>query len=82
MLRENKDMHYYFLPKHKLISKLLEYIFHNYLNFNIMKLNNQTLSFDYNTLRSEKFTEPWQINFNTFCKENKKKNPIKISSYY
>lgn len=47
-------MHYYFLPKHKLISKLLKYIFHIYLNFNIVKLDNQTLSFDYDTLRNEK----------------------------
>lgn len=43
-----------------------------------MKLDNQTLSFDYDILRNEKFTEPWQINFNISCKENKEKNSIKI----
>lgn len=75
-------MHYYFLPKHKLISKLLKYIFHIYLNFNIVKLDNQTLSFDYDTLRNEKSIKPWQINFNTFCKKNKEKNPIKIDDLY
>lgn len=41
-----------------ILLKLLKYIFHIYLNFNIVKLDNQTLSFDYDTLRNEKSIKP------------------------